>query len=223
MVGLEKRLVLQVMNAKMLKLKLSYKNMSDSFSWPGPKTKNYELTEWGEWSECSTTTCGDKGIRRRTRSCTPPEFGGLECPSDETIRYFQVEGCLPVCSKATCSPTTWLKFTWDCCTPDSPCFEGEGDCDSDDDCDGDLTCGENNCPHGFPARLGIHAPDCCEPPASMSTHLLNYNNCDGKCKQGEGDCDSDNDCMEGLLCDFDNWVAKDFCIAGRLQLLQVVE
>lgn len=53
----------------------------------------------------------------------------------------------------------------------------------------------------------------------MSHHLLNYYNCDGKCKQGEGDCDSDDDCMGGLLCDFDNWVAKDFCIAGTAIIL----
>ena len=193
----------------------SHANSKIDFS--GPTTKNHEITEWVEWSECSTTMCGDKGIKRRTRNCLPPEFGGLECPSEDSIRYFQLEGCIPTCSKAACSPATWDKFSWDCCTPESPCHEGEGDCDNDDDCSGDLVCGQNNCPQGFPARFSRHAPDCCEPPASMSHHLLNYINCEGKkCRQEEGDCDSDDDCVTGLLCDSDPWTEKDFCIAGRL-------
>ena len=39
-----------------------------------------------------------------------------------------------------------------------------------------------------------------------------------KCKQGEGDCDSDDDCVEGLVCQFDSswhgW-GKDHCVAGK--------
>jgi len=179
----------------------------------GPNTKNYEISDWGEWSDCSASQCGQKGIRRRTRTCTAPEDGGLECPTD--LKYYQVEGCMQVCSKALCNPQTWLQFSWDCCTPGSPCFEGEGDCDTDDDCSGDLVCGNNNCPQGFPARFGKSAPDCCEPTADMSRHLLNYQNCEsGKCRQGEGDCDSDDDCLHGLVCDADNWMGKDVCIAG---------
>merc|ERR1711936_1445596 len=29
-----------------------------------------------------------------------------------------------------------------------------------------------------------------------------------------GDCDSDDDCLHGLVCDADNWMGKDVCIAG---------
>ncbi len=32
-----------------------------------------------------------------------------------------------------------------CCTEEYPCGEGEGDCDNDDHCEGDLVCGKNNC------------------------------------------------------------------------------
>ena len=32
-----------------------------------------------------------------------------------------------------------------CCTKDKPCREGWGDCDSDDQCAGDLKCGRDNC------------------------------------------------------------------------------
>merc|ERR1711935_124146 len=49
--------------------------------------------------------------------------------------------------------------TWDCCKSWSPCRENEGDCDSDDDCFGNLVCGSNNCQFfdsPFP-----HDADCC--------------------------------------------------------------
>ena len=34
---------------------------------------------------------------------------------------------------------------WDCCSSTNRCDEGEGDCDSDEDCIGNLVCGSNNC------------------------------------------------------------------------------
>ena len=33
-----------------------------------------------------------------------------------------------------------------CCATDEPCDEGDGDCDSDDQCSGSLICGHDNCP-----------------------------------------------------------------------------
>ena len=33
-----------------------------------------------------------------------------------------------------------------CCTTEEPCDEGDGDCDSDDQCSGSLICGHDNCP-----------------------------------------------------------------------------
>ena len=32
-----------------------------------------------------------------------------------------------------------------CCTKGEKCYEGEGDCDYDDECMPGLRCGENNC------------------------------------------------------------------------------
>ena len=40
-----------------------------------------------------------------------------------------------------------------------------------------------------------------------------------KCQIGEGDCDSDDDCEYGLICDADGWIGKDFCKAGNVQRL----
>ena len=33
----------------------------------------------------------------------------------------------------------------DCCTPETPCGMRDGDCDDDEDCEGKLVCGRNNC------------------------------------------------------------------------------
>ena len=32
-----------------------------------------------------------------------------------------------------------------CCSPETPCMLGEGDCENDSDCNGNLVCGNNNC------------------------------------------------------------------------------
>ena len=48
-----------------------------------------------------------------------------------------------------------------CCTADTPCGIGEGDCDSDDQCSGDLICGHDNCGTGFSYWTGSEEYDCC--------------------------------------------------------------
>ena len=58
----------------------------------------------------------------------------------------------------------------------------------------------------------------------MNVHHIFAAKCDGGywccggdylCGQGEGDCDSDGDCLSGLRCDFDGWWGRDYCQAGR--------
>ena len=57
-----------------------------------------------------------------------------------------------------------------CCTNFNLCSEGEGDCDSDSQCFGDLECGVNNCDPslGFPANR-----DCCYDPNKRKTKYYN--------------------------------------------------
>ena len=45
----------------------------------------------------------------------------------------------------------------DCCKVDAPCSLGQGDCDNDSECIGELICGRNNCGAEFP----WDSADCC--------------------------------------------------------------
>jgi hypothetical protein len=52
---------------------------------------------------------------------------------------------------------TSVAETWGCCSSSKPCGSNEGDCDSDNDCSGNLKCGVNNC-----VGSQFHpAADCC--------------------------------------------------------------
>ena len=59
-----------------------------------------------------------------------------------------------------------------CCTEDSPCGEGEGDCDINRDCKSGLKCGINNCKK-FGAYYNKY-DDCCE--MMMTAHPGDTNN-----------------------------------------------
>ena len=45
--------------------------------------------------------------------------------------------------------------------------------------------------------------------------------CNGSCGQGEGDCDNDGECLDGLWCEFDWWWGDDYCRAGDCILLHM--
>ena len=98
-----------------------------------------------------------------------------------------------------------------------PCGEGEGDCDSDAECEGSLVCGHMNC-------MNSTIADCCIKPCNSDFDCLNQeciveiNQCrldsystnwsmcsqDSQCVDGEGDCDEHADCKGSLLCGSDN-------------------
>ena len=58
-----------------------------------------------------------------------------------------------------------------CCTKESPCKLGGGDCDKDDDCEGSLVCGLDNCQDFTPAATS--ASDCCIKPSDRSKRIQN--------------------------------------------------
>ena len=106
--------------------------------------------------------------------------------------------------------------------------EGDGDCDEDSDCASGLLCGTDNCAAFRDAATWNHecdAPgwdatdDCCYRPGGPGSpdqyHVQyacggNDNNGEGGCLAqgpmglGDGDCDSDDQCAEGLKCGTDN-------------------
>ena len=78
-----------------------------------------------------------------------------------------------VCGKNNCNSVLGLDVStnmdccrqpqvmdWEWCSSDNKCGHGEGDCDSDDECETGTTCGTNNC-----LTLGTSTnqyKDCCE-------------------------------------------------------------
>ena len=81
------------------------------------------------------------------------------------IFYFYYSG--PRCNGY---PTT----EWNCCNPTTQCGVGEGDCDTDDDCLGDLICGSsrdssNNCKNDFSNQRSFwtESADCCTEPGQV--------------------------------------------------------
>merc|ERR1711970_712759 len=114
-----------------------------------------------------------------------------------------------------------------CCTDGTPCKEGEGDCEVDNECTGDLVCGNNNC-KDF-ASFFHEKDDCCIKPEKPDLRCRGRNfdkeRCCTKetpCVLGEGDCDDDSDCSGNLLCGNNNCKAfgsffhekDDCCVAG---------
>jgi len=106
---------------------------------------------------------------------------------------------------------------FDRCSEGNQCAVGEGDCDKDADCEGDAVCGINNCANGDPLADCCYIPD---PAAPCDGTGLNLWDCckykpDG-CDEGAGDCDSDSECAENLVCgrnsctqDFNNNMFSD--------------
>ena len=52
---------------------------------------------------------------------------------------------------------------WQCCKEDKTCLLGGGDCDNDEQCEGELVCGRDNCRNEFsiPGSDWDAKADCC--------------------------------------------------------------
>ena len=140
----------------------------------------------------------------------------LGCPSDTGLTWIYSdgaswldagEGILINCYNSTCSQ-------------ESPCANGEGDCDDASDCVGSLVCGNDNC------EAGPRGLDCCTSTCHNDSDCINQecnngnNHCrldsyssdwskcnhESQCAFGEGDCDDDSDCEGSFVCGTDNCV-----------------
>ena len=74
------------------------------------------------------------------------------------------------------------------------CIENDGDCDSDNQCQNGLVCGSKNCP----VSLGFNSnTDCCYDAVVWDEDFCSLDN---PCGSDEGDCDSNDECQDGLYC-----------------------
>ena len=112
----------------------------------------------------------------------------------------------------------------------TPCGEGQGDCDDDNECEGSLVCGQLNC------VMNNTILDCCTSTCHddsdcnnqecnvdinqcrLDSYSTAWSNCSqaSPCAHGEGDCDHDNDCEGASTCGNDNCgsgpIGLDCCI-----------
>ena len=71
----------------------------------------------------------------------------------------ELSGAPKTTAKGDCKSGTYLEVKG-CCSIDDPCDVDEGDCDSDDECKGELICGQANCDE---KKFGKNQrTDCCE-------------------------------------------------------------
>jgi len=188
--------------------------------------------------------CGGKGCGQApggSRNCCPSPIitAGLYCNEDVDRAPCILRKVAPTAkpTKMTLSRCAPAKMDWDCCTWLEPCQAGEGDCDSDLDCDpaGNLKCSTN-----AGSAYGVESTfDVCEavgtpaapkkPTNPTGTCDPRYNNWDccknepNGCTAGMGDCDDDSECQQGLTCGTDNgqdfWSQSDTLFdACRFQL-----
>ena len=64
-----------------------------------------------------------------------------------------------------CDPRTWgpTGYNSECCSAQAgqQCGLGQGDCDLDNECIGDLVCGRSNCEQGVD-KFTVPGADCCQ-------------------------------------------------------------
>jgi len=79
---------------------------------------------------------------------------------------------------------------------ETSCAAGEGDCDSDSECQAGLVC-----VHDVGANYGFRSiVDVCEAPSTVTGLGSNTYCSETSCAAGEGDCDNDSECQAGLVC-----------------------
>lgn len=98
---------------------------------------------------------------------------------------------------------------WNYCSDPAcgPCAIGEGDCDGADECKSGLVCAKNvGLNYGFNTAVDVCEPPPAGPPPAQTClrtvgdwEFCSDPSC-GPCTLGQGDCDSNAECVAGLIC-----------------------
>ena len=126
------------------------------------------------------------------RDCGPCPEGEGDC--DNNSECLGDLTCPQVTGTDTCQavPDCQLPVGHnDYCRDCGPCPEGEGDCDTDSECLGDLIC-----PQVSGTDTCQFVPPVCPHPVGHADYCRDC----GPCAEGEGDCDNDGECENGLVC-----------------------
>jgi len=199
------------------------------------------------WDYCSPECpCNEnEGDCDSSIDCKP----GLECKGTRTHDFGgghpEISGmrAVDICIRKVTTTTIPTKvkgcpkdilFGWDYCSPECPCYENEGDCDTEIDCKPGLDC-KGTRTHDFgggrPEISGMRAVDICirkpveEVGCSHHGEIYSWGYCSESCpcKEGEGDCDSDRECELGLKCiqdagkNYDVDFNVDVCLGKSLE------
>jgi len=154
--------------------------------------------------------CTEKlGEEDYCKACGPCEEGQGDCNSDEECAEglfcisnvgsdFGFEATVDVCMARGDDECSGLEGDWDYCRFCGPCEENQGDCDSDEECRIGLACVDDiGDQFGWPPGV-----DVCRVNQECPDLLGDNSYCSvcGPCEEGQGDCDNNNECREGLIC-----------------------
>ena len=153
---------------------------------------------------CETCWSDDAGSEDYCSSACPCSTGEGDCDSDAECAdglvcadnvgsNYGFSWGVDVC-QATCHSGDNGGYSY--CTEACPCDAGGGDCDSDAECAAGSYCATDvGADYGFVWYL-----DVCEACFTQDVGTYDYCSTGCPCPSGEGDCDSDAECADGLVC-----------------------
>ncbi len=155
-----------------------------------------------DWAYCSDPNCGPCAAGEGDCDSDAECQSGLVCAHDVGLNYGQTS-MMDVCENSSgCRLSPW---DWGYCSDPNcgPCAAGEGDCDSDAECQSGLVCAHNvGLNYGQTSTM-----DVCENSSGCRLSPWDWAYCSdpncGPCAAGEGDCDGDAECQAGLVCAHD--------------------
>ncbi len=200
-----------------------------SSSWDGPSSTQ-RLRDWLDpagngpqrlngFDPSGGGTCDvDLGTGRYCTECGPCGDGQGDCDSnaecaagltcvDNVGAQFGFAPGIDVCLSGSTPPPPpgcGDVGTGRYCTDCGPCGEGQGDCDSNAECAAGLTCVDNvGAQFGFAPGIDVCLSGSTPPPPPGCGDVGTGRYCTdcGPCGDGQGDCDSDAECVAGLTCE----------------------